>query len=205
MKKIISLTLALPLLLITPTGLLGCANTRMAGERGDDARIKARVGRRLSADPDVRRVQIDVDVINRVVTLRGEVDDQRTAEEAVAIAQHTKGVERVVNQLQIEGYAPEGTNGDAGIRAAVGYKLLADPDVRRRNIDVDVVNGVVYLSGIVHDQEARDAAGRIASNIDGVVRVQNELQVSHDDERGTTDTPTGEAAPVHEPHGTGQR
>lgn len=200
MRRIISLTLALPLLTIAiPASMSACSTTRMAGEQSDDARIKGRVGRRLAADPEVERFDIDVDVLDGVVTLRGEVDDRRSAEEAVRIAQHTEGVKQVVDQLQIEVDDDDG-DGDLGIRASVGTKLLADPDVRRVNIDVDVINGVVYLSGVVHDDEAKAAAERIATNVDGVIRVENELTVSPADEPVSTDTveqgqPGGEQSP----------
>ena len=187
MKNIISITLALPLLLALPTGMSACATTRMAGEQTDDARIKSRVGRRLSMDPDVKRMQIDVDVLDSVVTLRGKVDNSEIEEEALRIAQNTKGVDRVVNQLEVVPGGEDKRDGDVGLKTKIGTQLMADPDVRRFNIDVDVIDGVVYLSGVVHDQEAKEAAERIASNVDGVVRVQNELQVSPDDETFATD------------------
>ncbi|HVH98609.1 MAG TPA: BON domain-containing protein [Enhygromyxa sp.] len=182
MKNIISITLALPLLLALPTGMSACATTRMAGEQTDDARIKSRVGRRLSMDPDVKRMQIDVDVLDSVVTLRGKVDNSEIEEEALRIAQNTKGVDRVVNQLEVVPGGEDKRDGDVGLKTKIGTQLMADPDVRRFNIDVDVIDGVVYLSGVVHDQEAKEAAERIASNVDGVVRVQNELTISADDD-----------------------
>jgi hyperosmotically inducible protein len=203
MKNIISLTLALPLLLAIPTGISACATTRMTGEQTDDARIKSRVGRRLAMDPEVKRHQIDVDVINKVVTLRGKVDDRDAVQEAVRIAQNTKGVERVVNELQVEPGGEDRRDGDLGLKTRVGTQLLADPDVKRYNIDVDVIDGVVYLSGVVHDQEAKEAAERVASNVEGVVRVQNELTVSPDDEALADDKEVrDEEAPVS---GSGQK
>ncbi|NJK30991.1 MAG: BON domain-containing protein [Deltaproteobacteria bacterium] len=186
MKHIIPFTLALPLLLVVPAGMSACSTTQMVGEQTDDNTIKTRVGARLAADPDVRRFQIDVDVLDRVVTLRGDIEDPAAAEEAVRIAENTEGVERVINELQIVG-EDKMLEGDGGIQSAVSAKLIADPDVRRFNIDVDVVNGVVYLSGVVHDEEAKAAAERIANGVDGVVRVENELKVSPDDEPLSTD------------------
>ncbi|WP_181234098.1 BON domain-containing protein [Enhygromyxa salina] len=147
--------------------------------RADDNQLESRVGLRLSADPDIRRYEIDVDVIDGVVTLRGEVDNQRIADRAEQVAQTTEGVNRVVNKLMIESdeSESESTRSDALISAAVGARLLGDPEVRRVNIDVDVVEGVVYLSGVVEDQLAKDSAERIASAVKGVIRVDNELQV----------------------------
>ncbi|PRP94157.1 Osmotically-inducible protein Y precursor [Enhygromyxa salina] len=183
MKNIITLVLVgLPLLATTPAAMSGCASTRTLGEQSDDTLIKMRVGQRLSADPEVKRFNIDVDVMNAVVTLRGEVEDQAVSDEAEKLARNTEGVTRVENKLMIASEDKDEPRGDLGIQAAVGTRLLADPDVRRHNIDVDVVNGVVYLSGVVHDQPAKDTAERIASRVDGVTRVENELQVSAADE-----------------------
>lgn len=199
MKNIISITLALPLLLTLPAAMSGCATTRMSGERTDDARVEARVTRRLARDPEIKRRDIDADVIDKVVTLRGKVDSPQVAQEAVRIAQHTKGVERVINELEVEPGGQDRRDGDLGLKTRVGTQLMADPDVRRMNVDVDVIDGVVYLSGVVHDQQAKDAAERIASNVDGVVRVQNELTVSPEDDVMAKDKQVQEQNPPAQP------
>ena len=46
----------------------GCATTRSTGDQLDDAVITARVGRRLTRDPDVPRRKIDVDTLDDEVT-----------------------------------------------------------------------------------------------------------------------------------------
>jgi osmotically-inducible protein OsmY len=178
MKNIIAITLALPLLLAIPAGMSACQTTRMVGERSDDARIEAKVNRRLAKDPDVKGREIDADVIDRVATLRGKVDNQQTVNEAVRIAQNTKGVDRVINELEVVPGGEARHDGDMGLKNKIGRQLTADPNINRFDIDVDVIDGVVYLSGVVQDEEAKEAAERIATNVDGVVRVQNELQIS---------------------------
>jgi hyperosmotically inducible protein len=187
MKNIISITLALPLLLALPAGMSACQTTRSIGERSDDAALEAKVNQRLARDPAIKGSQVDADVIDKVVTLRGKVNDQQAVDEAVRIAQNTQGVDRVINQLEVSPGGEDRRDGDLGLKTKIGTQLSADPDVKRFNIDVDVIDGVVYLSGIVHDQEAKAAAERIANNVDGVVRVQNELQVSPDDETFAAD------------------
>jgi osmotically-inducible protein OsmY len=182
MKRIISISV-FALLVAAPVGLVGCSTTRGVQQQNEDRNLAQRVGRRLTADPEVQRFEIDVDALDKVVTLRGQVDTQSEADAAAAIARNTEGVDKVVNKLMVgsEGSGNSGTESaprsDAGIRAAVGTRLMADPEVRRMNIDVDVVDGIVYLSGVVEDSLARDTAERIASKVDGVVRVDNELQI----------------------------
>lgn len=186
MKSIAPFTLTLPLLLAMPAGISACSSTRTVGERTDDAVIKTRVGSALTTDPDVKRLQIDVDVLDGVVTLRGAVDNAKAAEEAVRLAESTEGVKRVVNELQIVSPNDDGSN-DSDILGKVGAKLRADPDIERFDIDVDVVNGVVYLSGIVENEQVKQKAERLATDVEGVLRVQNDLKVGGDAEAKPND------------------
>ena len=67
---------------------------------------------------------------------------------------------------------------DAGIKVAVKAKLAKDVRFSTlTNIDVNSTNGVVTLSGQVGSEADRAAAVELARTVDGVVRVNNELQV----------------------------
>ena len=140
-----------PLALSVLLGLGACATQQSMGEQVDDATLQMRVGRALIADPQTSAMEIDVDVVDGVVYLKGDVDSEQEKMQAARVAANTVGVKEVRNDLQIEGMMPEGedTRSDIAIRTSVGTRLMADPDTSRMNIDVDVVNGVVYLTGIV--------------------------------------------------------
>jgi hypothetical protein len=45
------------------------------------------------------------------------------------------------------------------------------------NVDVDVTDGVVTLSGVVHNEAEAAEAERLAREVDGVTEVRNELKV----------------------------
>ena len=67
---------------------------------------------------------------------------------------------------------------DAAIKTAVKAKLAADVKLSTlTNIEVNSTNGVVTLSGQVRDESDRMQAVSVARSVDGVVRVNNELQV----------------------------
>ncbi len=176
MKIALALALAVPSL-----GAAACATTRPAGEQSEDTIITGRVGRRLTADPDVKRYQIDVDTLDGVVTLRGKVDSETMKASAEKIARDTDGVRTVVNELVVE--AQEGderreeNTADLNIKTAVGRALTGDDDVRRVNVDVDVTDGVVTLSGVVHNEAEAAEAERLAREVEGVKEVKNELKV----------------------------
>src|SRR5437870_7821467 len=67
---------------------------------------------------------------------------------------------------------------DAAIKAAVKAKLAADVKLSTlTNIEVNSTNGVVTLAGQVRDEADRMAAVAVARSVDGVVRVNNNLQI----------------------------
>lgn len=192
-----------PLALSLLLGLGACATKQSVGEQVDDATLQMRVGRALIADPQTSRFGIDVDVVDGVVYLKGDVDSENEKMQAGRVAANTVGVKEVKNDLQIEGMMPEGedSRSDIAIRTSVGTRLMADPDTSRMNIDVDVVNGVVYLTGIVESEREKKAAERLVRGIDGVQDVKNQLEVQTEgkgaapggpDEPSKTDKPGGQ-------------
>jgi osmotically-inducible protein OsmY len=67
---------------------------------------------------------------------------------------------------------------DAAIKTAVKAKLAADVRLSTlTNIEVNSTNGIVTLAGQVRDETDRTQAAAVARSVDGVVRVNNELQV----------------------------
>jgi osmotically-inducible protein OsmY len=57
-------------------------------------------------------------------------------------------------------------------------KFYTDHTIRGRRIDVTADNGVVTLRGTVDNQSAKQHAVDVAQNVEGVVRVNDELSVS---------------------------
>lgn len=158
--------------------ITGCATTtRTPRAQADDARVAMDVSGRLAADPDVHRYDIDVDVLDGIVTLRGIVDSEVERDEAERVTERTRGVEGVRNQIRLESEVDESERSDLVMRVKIGTQLAADPDVRRIDIDVDVEEGTVTLSGVVADETARTEAERIARSVTGVREVHNELSV----------------------------
>ena len=67
---------------------------------------------------------------------------------------------------------------DAAIKTAVKAKLAADVRLSTlTNVSVNSTNGVVTLSGEVHNVDEKRAAEEVTRTVDGVVRVNNMLQV----------------------------
>jgi hyperosmotically inducible protein len=66
---------------------------------------------------------------------------------------------------------------DAAITTAVNAKLAQDKSLSALRIDVDTVGGRVSLRGTAPDPAARERATTLASAVDGVVSVDNQLVV----------------------------
>ena len=69
---------------------------------------------------------------------------------------------------------------DAGIKTAVKAKLAADVKLSTlTNIEVNSTNGIVTLAGQVDNMDQKRLAGEVARSVNGVVKVNNELQVKN--------------------------
>lgn len=67
---------------------------------------------------------------------------------------------------------------DAAITTAVNAKLSQDSKLSVLRINVDTVNGRVALRGSAPDTVSRERAEQLASSVDGVVSVDNQLVVA---------------------------
>ncbi len=66
---------------------------------------------------------------------------------------------------------------DSVISTSVKTKMVGDKFVKARHVDVDVLNGVVYLIGVVESDAQKQRAADIAGTVDGVRSVENQLVV----------------------------
>jgi hyperosmotically inducible protein len=169
------------LVLLAVAGLTGaCASSRTTGEQVDDAAITTEVKAKLAGDPDVKSFGIDVDTVDGIVSLRGNVDTGSQRSETERIARDVKGVRGVRNELSVRSPETMGTHiDDAAITAAVKTAFAADPDVKALSIDVDTRDGVVTLSGRVGSAGERTRAEDVARRTNGVKGVRNELTVGN--------------------------
>jgi osmotically-inducible protein OsmY len=87
------------------------SNKETIGDSLDDAWIHTKIVAKLIGDTQTPERNINVDVVNNEVTLRGTVDTPEAKSEAERIAKETDGVKKVVNQLKvIPGAKPANTN-----------------------------------------------------------------------------------------------
>lgn len=165
--------------------LASCA-TRPAYESNasavDDATVTANVKAVLVQDPTTRASNISVNTIHGDVELTGFVNSREEGEEAEHDARNVAGVRSVENKLQINagggGPVLGRATDDRAISQDVRSALASNPETENSRIQVRTSDGVVQLVGFVNSEEQRSAAGSVASSVQGVRRVDNELRLS---------------------------
>ncbi len=153
----------------------------------NDARLESRISTTYALSPHLRRGDIEVSVREGRATLTGAVPEDINRELAEQFARNVEGVTEVDNQLVIDAdyVRPEATDTpsfgdritDATITAAVKSKLMWTRHADGLDTEVSTSFGKVTLEGTAESEGARDLAGRLAADTNGVVSVDNRLEV----------------------------
>jgi osmotically-inducible protein OsmY len=135
-------------------------------DEGNELRAAGRITERFGEN-----VHVNVTSFNRIVLLTGEVPDAATRAEVERVAASLPNVRSVANELEVAGASSlAARTSDSLVTSKVKLRFL---DAKRFNLlHVKVVTeaGVVYLMGIVTEEEAGDAV-EIARTTSGVRKV----------------------------------
>lgn len=152
---------------------------KSAGDTVDDNTLAGSVKTSLIGAKGVSANDINVEVYKGRVQLGGFVGDQAEIDKAVRVAKDTKGQKEVINRLAIR--APKrsmGTTMDDTTLAGKVKSAISESDAGKAiKVNVEVNNGVVLLSGFVHGQNAKDAAGAAAQKAAGSNKVLNYIDI----------------------------
>ena len=179
--------------------------TTSAAVKVDDSTLTSRIAARFKKNATIAARDIDVDVHEGIVTLKGAV---RTAGEKARAAQlaTVRGVTRVDNQIVVDAAAAKNATDkaidatkragkktvdatknavsatgeaitDGWITAKVKTKFSDETLLKGSDINVDTDDRVVTLKGTVASSAAKTRAGTIAGGTEGVTRVVNQLIV----------------------------
>nr|AYM55754.1 hypothetical protein [uncultured bacterium] len=156
------------------------AGRSTASNSASDAWLTTKVKIGLMAAPgDLSPMKINVDTRDGIVTLFGIVNndaDKRTAEQQ---AKKIDGVKGVRNELQVvpEVAANRVESRDDQLLDAVQKRLEGREALKDDQIDVEVKNGVVRLTGTVDGFGERMTALTVARSTSGVKSVIDDLQI----------------------------
>ncbi|HEX8593285.1 MAG TPA: BON domain-containing protein [Pseudomonas sp.] len=147
--------------------------TRTFGSKIDDSLIETKVAVNVAkASPDLdQNSHIVVSSFNGIVLLTGQTpraDLKQMAEQAAAAVQKVK---KVNNEIQV--MAPSSLlarNNDAWLTTKIKSQMLADSSIPGTRIKVITENGIVYLLGLVTQQEATQATN-LVQGVSGVQKI----------------------------------
>jgi osmotically-inducible protein OsmY len=191
MHQLKALTLA-----IATVGFIGLTPFTAYAAEGDtsrelsEARQEGSIWTAFALNRHLNPFTIDVDVENGSAKLTGKVETDVERDLAEQIALGIDGVTKVDNQLTLDPAFEAKVSSepsmsqrfdDATLVATVKSKLLWNSNTEGLDINVDAANGMVSLTGTAPSGEAKDLAGRLAANTNGVREVKNMLSVSATD------------------------
>jgi osmotically-inducible protein OsmY len=154
----------------TGMALATVEDRRSTGTQLEDQGVELRAGNRID-DRHGERVHVNVTSFNRHVLLTGEVPDEATRADIETIVRGVPNVTGVSNDLQIAGRSSTTSrSNDTLITAKVKTRLVDANKFNPFHVKVVTEAAVVYLLGLVTEQEAADAV-EIARTTAGVRKV----------------------------------
>lgn len=164
-----------------------------------DKEINDAAGTALKNDAALKDSKISIKSVDKgVVLLTGSANSYGDHLHAIAVVDRVPGVRRIATEVttpkdyvadervtflatdaKADAKKTETRNGanDSRITMAVKLRLLTASQVPSTEISVDTEDAVVTLFGIVPTADVKNAAAQEAAKVDGVKRVDNQLEV----------------------------
>ena len=182
----LSLSLALSACAPALVGVGTAAVAASSTEKGfstsvSDGVIKTKLSDKyLRADVDL--VQgVSISVNEGAVLLTGTVPTQDKKINATKLAWEIKGVREVVNEVSVtQNVSLKNKAKDFAAAAQLRLKIIGDGEVSSLNYSIDVVDGVVYLSGVAETEEERARVVALAQELPFAKKVVDYIILSSD-------------------------
>lgn len=144
-----------------------------------DGAITEAIVHEMDRDPVVDRNAVDVKTTDGIVEISGSVPHLLARDQAVQIAEQTRGVRSVVDRIKVR---PIKRSDDA-IEADVRQALFEDPATDSYELDVDVQGARVTLAGAVDSWAEKWLTADVVKGIDGMAAIKNDIEVVHKEDR----------------------
>lgn len=146
--------------------------TRTPGMKVEDATIESKIQESMeTTDARLGDARIGVNSYNGVVLLFGQVPSQELKSLAGQIAQDTRQVRQIHNELTVAANLPMGQRmKDNWLETSAQTLLAANEEIDTRHLEVIAENATLYLMGMVTRDEAQRIVN-VVSGIDGVQRI----------------------------------
>jgi len=170
----------------TAVGLGTAAVAASTTEKGfstsvSDTVIKAKLTDKFIKNDASLVTGVQISVSNGAVLMTGKLDTQDQKILATRLAWEIKGVKEVINEIQIVSEKSIKTSAkDLAASAQLRAALIGDQEISSLNYSIDVVNGIVYLSGVAANEKERERVITHAQALRFAKKVVNYIILSTD-------------------------
>ena len=152
---------------------------RSIGEFVDDVLIKTVLKNSYFDQSEKIFFNVDVEVSQGRVLLTGTVDNIDLRIEATRIAWGVKGVQTVINEIQIsESDSILNFTDDLVISTKVMAQIMLDEDVNSLNYNIETVNKIVYIIGISGSSDEKQKVIDLSKEVFGVEEVVDYITIN---------------------------
>ena len=170
----------------TAVGLGTAAVAASTTEKGfstsvSDTVIKAKLTDKFIKNDASLVTGVESSVSNGAVLMTGKIDTQDQKILATRLAWEIKGVKEVINEIQlVSDKSIKTTAKDLAASAQLRAALIGDQEISSLNYSIDVVNGIVYLSGVAANEKERERVITHAQALRFAKKVVNYIILSTD-------------------------
>lgn len=148
-----------------------------------DAWLDGKLDTVILLNKNLNPFEIETDVTNATAVITGEVDSEVEKDLLTELAKSIDGIHHVDNRVEV--VSPEKSLDqkamdaltDTSIATAISTKLLLNTEIDSTEIDVEIKDKKVTLTGSVESDAERDLVQQIAANTFKVASVENKLKV----------------------------
>jgi osmotically-inducible protein OsmY len=102
-------------------------------------------------------LKVETSVNDGSVLLTGKLKTQEEKTTATRLSWEIRGVREVINEIQLsEASSFKSSAKDLAASAQLRAALIRDDKISSLNFSIDVVNGIVYLSGVAENEDERE-------------------------------------------------
>lgn len=170
-------------------GGMAFAEDKTVGDSVDEVILKTRIETTYALNDSLRARDISTEVDGSTVTLTGTVPGRVEKDLAKELALAYDGVDRVVNNLEIDPEAapeepPEWRQDldDVVANANIRRRLASHAGIKALTLDVNVEGTTAHVSGTVESEDQRDLIIDTVSDTRGIDKVESDLKVDADAE-----------------------
>lgn len=160
-------------------GVTASESEKGLGTTINDTIIHASITETMFKEDVNKYIGINIRVDDGVVLLTGKVDSPETRINATRVAWKPRGVVEVINEIQVtQKSSIKDKAKDLAASTKIRGNLVADKNIKSVNFNVDVVNGIAYLSGVARSEKEMNLVLAYTKETQYINQLVNYIQLS---------------------------